>query len=71
MTSSRAAVLRARWELRPDQQHCPHIALEMESNKTGYVTGQYICVVCGETLFVPLARSPKARPEEIPLVGVR
>ncbi|HEV8327908.1 MAG TPA: hypothetical protein VGQ08_10515 [Nitrospiraceae bacterium] len=50
MTSGDAAVLRAKWENRVDPRPCAHLTLELEQNDSGYLTGNYTCIACGESV---------------------
>ena len=51
MTETQAAALRVRWAGRKDPP-CKHIDLELEHNDAGYVTGDYHCTACGESIAV-------------------
>jgi len=33
-----------------DPRPCAHITLELEQNNSGYVTGNYTCLACGESV---------------------
>jgi hypothetical protein len=50
MTSGEAAALRAKWEHQVDPRPCAYITLEWEQNDSGYLTGNYICLACGESV---------------------
>ena len=52
MTKDHAAALQAEWQKRVPPVPCEHGKQEMEHTATGYLTGTYYCVVCGE----PVAR---------------
>jgi hypothetical protein len=47
MTISQAAELRVKWNQRKDPPQCEHLNLELEWSDSGYVTGNYNCIVCG------------------------
>jgi len=44
---SQAATLRVKWNQRKDPPTCEHLNLELEWSDSGYVTGNYNCIVCG------------------------
>ena len=48
MNSNDAADLRLKWKLRNPAPICMHVRLELELNDAGYLTGNYICIVCGD-----------------------
>jgi hypothetical protein len=48
MTNAEAEVLRAKWKARAEQRPCPHTIQSQERHETGYPTGRYICMACGE-----------------------
>ncbi|HEV8327910.1 MAG TPA: hypothetical protein VGQ08_10525 [Nitrospiraceae bacterium] len=52
MTTAQAAELRVKWEHRVDSQPCAHLTLELEQNDSGYLTGNYSCIVCGRLLVL-------------------
>jgi hypothetical protein len=47
MNTNDAADLRLKWRLRNPVPLCMHVRLELELNEAGYMTGNYICLVCG------------------------
>ena len=47
MTATQAAELRTKWNQRTDSPPCEHINLELEWTDTGYLTGNYNCIICG------------------------
>jgi hypothetical protein len=62
MTRNEAAMLRAGWQLLTPTPTCMHVMLEIELNESGFLTGHYICVVCGEAVAkVPLRPSAPAQ----------
>jgi hypothetical protein len=50
MTTSQAAARRAEWKQRAYRRRCTHVVLEIECNEQGYVTGNYVCNFCGESV---------------------
>lgn len=50
MTTAQAAMLRVKWKQLPDPSKCEHLTLELEWSEGGYRTGNYNCIVCGETI---------------------
>jgi hypothetical protein len=56
MTMNQAAAIRENWKQRAYRTPCTHLVLELESNEQGYLTGNYVCNLCGESLVLgPLA----------------
>ena len=49
MTTSQAAALRVKWQQRDNPPACEHLNLELEWTDTGFLTGNYNCIVCGKT----------------------
>ena len=47
MTAIQAAELRKKWNQRMDPAPCEHLNLELEWSDNQYLTGNYICIVCG------------------------
>ena len=47
MTVAQAAELWMKWQERVNPQPCEHLTLELERSDNGYLTGNYICIVCG------------------------
>jgi hypothetical protein len=47
---SEAAALRERWKQQADLPVCEHLNQELKENETGYLTGNYHCTTCGETI---------------------
>ena len=50
MTMSQAAARQTEWKQRAYRTQCTHLVLELECNEQGYLTGNYVCNLCGETL---------------------
>ncbi len=50
MTTSQAGGLRVKWKQRKESPKCEHLNLELEWDDSGYVTGNYNCIVCGEAV---------------------
>ena len=50
MTKVQATALQAKWKKQVDPLPCEHIQQEMENTGTGYLTGVYHCMVCGEAV---------------------
>lgn len=47
MTATQAAALRMKWNERMDPQPGEHLNLGLERSDHRYLTGNYICIVCG------------------------
>jgi hypothetical protein len=47
MNTNDAADLRLKWRLQNPAPLCLHVRLEVEVNEAGYMTGNYVCMVCG------------------------
>ena len=50
MTMNQAAAIRENWKQRAYRTPCTHLVLELESNELGYLTGKYVCNLCGESV---------------------
>jgi hypothetical protein len=50
MTMNQAAAIRENWKQRAYRMPCTHLVLELESNELGYLTGKYVCNLCGESV---------------------
>jgi hypothetical protein len=50
ITKAEAEVLRAKWKQQIDPPDCAHLIQELEQDEIGYLTGMYICNLCGESL---------------------
>jgi hypothetical protein len=49
MTKTQAAKLRAK-ETASGSLPCQHLNVELESSDDGYLTGNYNCTICGESV---------------------
>jgi hypothetical protein len=52
MTILQAGALRMKWNRLPYPSVCEHRNLELESDDFGYSMGNYVCIVCGESVVV-------------------
>lgn len=50
MTVHQGADLQMKWKQRVDRSPCTHPKLELEWNERGYLTGDYVCILCGESV---------------------
>jgi hypothetical protein len=50
MTINQGADLQEKWKQRVDRTACKHPNLELEWNEQGYLTGHYVCILCGESV---------------------
>lgn len=50
MTMNQAAALRVKWKQRVDRSQCEHLNLELEWDDLGHSKGNYICILCGESV---------------------
>jgi hypothetical protein len=50
MTMNQAAAIRVTWKQQPDQSSCKHLNLELEWDDLGHLTGNYVCILCGESV---------------------
>ncbi len=50
MQMNQAAALRVKWKKRVEPRPCAHLTLELEQNDSGYLTGNYLCIACGESV---------------------
>jgi hypothetical protein len=50
MTMNQAAAIRVNWKRRTDPLPCKHLNLELEWKDLGHSTGNYICILCGESV---------------------
>ena len=50
MTMNQAAAIRVNWKRRGDLLPCKHLNLELEWNDLGHSRGNYICILCGESV---------------------
>ena len=51
MTKEQAAALRVQWA-EGENPPCRHLHLELEHSNDGYLTGNYHCTACGESVAV-------------------
>jgi hypothetical protein len=49
MTNTQAATLRVTGKQRVDPRPCEHLSLKLERDDSGFFTGNYQCIVCGES----------------------
>ena len=56
MTVNQGADLQVKWKQRVNRTPCKHSKLELEWNDQGYLTGDYVCIRCGESV----AQGPQA-----------
>lgn len=61
MTTTQAAELRVKWKQQVQLPKCEHITLELEWSEGGYPTGNYNCIICGESV-VTTQREPRSNP---------
>ncbi len=52
MTMSQGVALQVQWKQRACRTRCEHLVLELGGNAQGYLTGNYVCNLCG----APVAR---------------
>jgi rubrerythrin len=50
MTMNQAAARQEKWKQRRYRTPCERLILELESNEKGYLTGNYVCNLCGESV---------------------
>lgn len=50
MTTTQAAELRVKWKRQAQLPTCEHMTLELEWSEGGYKTGNYNCIICGESV---------------------
>jgi predicted SprT family Zn-dependent metalloprotease len=50
MTMSQAAARQVKWKQRAYRTPCGHLGLELERNEQGYLTENYVCNLCGESV---------------------
>jgi len=60
MTTAQAAALRVKWTQRMGPRPCAHLGLEVERDDSGFFTGNFHCIVCGE--LVPRKNEPPPTP---------
>jgi hypothetical protein len=75
MTVHQGADLQKKWNQRLDRTPCNHPKLELEWNELGYLMGDYVCILCGESVVQePLATSIAAKdlsPRPLRKIGFR
>jgi hypothetical protein len=54
MRAEDGAALRDAWKAKGSPS-CNHPLLAIETTATGYLTGSYICKICGHTVKIPVA----------------
>jgi hypothetical protein len=50
MTINQGVDLQVKWKQRADRTACKHPRLELEWDEQGYLTGDYVCILCGESV---------------------
>ena len=50
MTRSEAEALEVKWKQQVDPPSCKHSNVELESVGEAYLTGNYHCTTCGESI---------------------
>jgi hypothetical protein len=50
MTIIQAAAIRIKWKQRTDRSPCEHMNLELQWDILGHSEGDYICILCGESV---------------------
>ena len=50
MTMNQAAARQVKWKQRLYRTPCDHVILELESNEQGYLTSNFVCNLCGESV---------------------
>jgi len=50
MNMDQAATIRRKWNQGGILQSCDHLILELELNDLGDTTGNYVCILCGESV---------------------
>jgi hypothetical protein len=50
MTQTQAAALQEQWKQLIDPPSCEHLNQQMEHSENGYLTGNYHCLVCGQSV---------------------
>ena len=49
MTLNEVAALQLKWKQRADRTACKHLRQELEWDEQGYLTGDYVCILCGKS----------------------
>ena len=50
MTINQGVDLQVKWRQRADRTVCKHPRMELEWDEQGYLTGDYVCILCGESV---------------------
>ena len=50
MTITQVATLQMKWKQRTDPSPCEHLNLELQWDVLGHSEGEYICILCGESV---------------------
>ena len=50
MTINQGVDLQVKWKQRADRTACKHPRQELEWDEQGYLTGDYVCILCGESV---------------------
>ena len=50
MTSVQAATLQMKWKRGMHESPCEHLNLELHWDGLGHIEGDYICILCGESV---------------------
>jgi hypothetical protein len=50
MTMNQAVALQLKWKQRTDHSPCEHMTLELLYDILGHSEGDYICILCGESV---------------------
>ena len=50
MTKTEATTLRKNWKRQVNPPFCEHPNQELEASEGGYLTGNYHCTTCGESV---------------------
>jgi hypothetical protein len=50
MTTDQATTIRRKWNQGGILQSCDHLNLELELNDLGDITGNYVCILCGQSV---------------------
>ena len=60
MNMDQAAAIRRKWNQGGILQSCEHVNLESELNDLGDTTGNYVCILCGESVLHRLVTQVEA-----------
>jgi hypothetical protein len=50
MTNAQAVAVRVTGKQRVDPRPCEHLSLKLERDDSGFFTGNYQCIACGESV---------------------